>query len=509
MKVITMYLPQFHRVKENDEWWEPGYTEWTAVKSAQKQFEEHEQPRVPLNRDYYNLLERDVMQRQATLMQKYGVDGQCFYHYWFKDGRRILEKPAENLLRWKDINMPFCFCWANETWARSWSAIKQKTSWNDSYNAKQNDPTDGILLPQDYGTELEWMEHFQYLLPFFRDERYIQIENKPVFLIYKSAIIPRLEEMAVLWNELAIQNGFDGIYLIAENTNDNAASIISQKIVYEPNAVFAMLCAKNGLHSGSLGLYDYDDFWNLMLDYQDADSTTIHEAVVGFDDTPRRGQRGIVVKGQTPQKFREYFTRLLAKNHNNELVFLNAWNEWGEGMYLEPDEKSQYAYLEGINYAKEHYVEFINQYSGHERNSQIDLLRKQVDRYRGYWVLLDKWLLLKERNVHFAQYFQRYRIEKIAIYGMGMMGRHLYEELKESDVEVCYGIDQQGQLLSNEILIYKPEDDWPKVDAVVVAVTYGYEELVSRLQLKHIGKVMLLNDVIGELDETYRNPIDL
>ena len=118
MKVIAMYLPQFHRVKENDEWWGEGFTEWTAVRGAKQLFNGHYQPRIPQNRNYYDLLEKDTMLWQASLMKQYGIDGMCIYHYWFKDGRKILEKPAENLLQWKDVDMPFCFSWANETWAR-------------------------------------------------------------------------------------------------------------------------------------------------------------------------------------------------------------------------------------------------------------------------------------------------------------------------------------------------------------------------------------------------------
>ena len=131
MKVLAMYLPQFHRVMENDQWWGTGFTEWTAAKGAEKLYEGHYQPRIPKNQYYYNLLDKDAMQWQAELMKKYHIDGMCIYHYWFKDSRRILEKPAENLLKWKNIEMPFCFYWANVTWARTWStcAVRASCSW--------------------------------------------------------------------------------------------------------------------------------------------------------------------------------------------------------------------------------------------------------------------------------------------------------------------------------------------------------------------------------------------
>ena len=144
MKTIAMYLPQFHRVKENDAWWGEGYTEWTAVKNAKPLFEGHNQPRVPLHENYYNLLEKSTMEEQAELAQQYGVDGFCFYHYYFKDGRKILEKPAENLLNWTDIKLPFCFCWANETWARTWSNVGNKNSWNEQLEVKGSKSESGV-----------------------------------------------------------------------------------------------------------------------------------------------------------------------------------------------------------------------------------------------------------------------------------------------------------------------------------------------------------------------------
>ena len=214
MKILALYLPQFHRVKENDEWWGEGFTEWTAVKDAMPFFNGHYQPRRPLNDNYYDLMEKKTMRWQARLMKEYGIDGMCMYHYWFKDGRRILEKPAENLLEWKDINMPFCFCWANMTWARTWSNIRNSAVWANKYEGESKEIDDGILLEQKYGGLLDWKEHFKYLLPFFKDERYIKKDNKPVFVLYKTELIDCLEEMTEKWQEWAVENGFNGIYFI-------------------------------------------------------------------------------------------------------------------------------------------------------------------------------------------------------------------------------------------------------------------------------------------------------
>ena len=195
MKVLAMYLPQFHRVDENDEWWGEGYTEWTAVKKGEKLFPGHEQPRVPMKHNYYDLLKKETMQWQTELMKKYKVYGMCFYHYYFQKGRKILEKPAENLLKWKDIDMPFCFSWANETWARTWSKLTGTNTWNSREEKAHEIGDDGILLKQEYGGEEDWENHFYYLQPFFEDIRYIRVENKPVFIIYKPDEISCLLQM--------------------------------------------------------------------------------------------------------------------------------------------------------------------------------------------------------------------------------------------------------------------------------------------------------------------------
>ncbi|MDK2807490.1 MAG: hypothetical protein PWP24_221 [Clostridiales bacterium] len=504
MKVITMYLPQFHKVKENNEWWEEGYTEWTAVMRAGKQYESHNQPRIPLNNNYYNLLEHDVMLNQAILMEKYDVDVQCFYHYWFKGGRRILEKPAENLLQWIDINMPFCFCWANETWARSWSAVKDKNVWNDKLSNINVEQGSGILLEQDYGDENSWRQHFEYLLPFFMDNRYLKIENKPVFVFYKTVQIPCLDIMLRLWESLAKKNGFDGIYSIGSNANADCEAILDKTLIHEPQNITALFRHSAESHAGSLTVHDYDEIWKGLLEYTDTKKNAIYGGFVGYDDTPRRGSKGTVIKNQSPESFAIYFSKLLAKNfvRGNELVFLNAWNEWGEGMYLEADVEDGYSYLNGISYAKKHYKEYLQEFERVSDSAacfQIEALKKQNERYKSYWDTLDKWLCLKEKGVNFEEYFIIRRIKNLAIYGMGMVGRHLYNELSGGSIKVVYGIDQQGQGLSKDLPIYRIEDELPEADAVVIAVTFAYEEMVANLKEKGIKQIILLNEVLERL----------
>ena len=503
MKIITMYLPQFHSIKENDEWWEKGYTEWTAVQRATKQYEKHNQPRIPLNNNYYNLLEHDVMLNQTVLMKKYGVDAQCFYHYWFKDGKRVLEKPAENLLKWIDINMTFCFCWANESWARSWSAIKDKNIWNCNYSNKDFDSEDGVLLVQDYGTENEWKQHFNYLLPFFKDKRYLKIENKPVFLLYKSAQIPCLSEMLLVWNKLAFENNFDGIYVIGANADGENSSVLDNVLCSEPQNITTIFRHGKGICSGTLTVYDYDELWNLLLNYQDRRKNVLYGGFVGYDDTPRRGINGEVIENQSPASFRINLSKLLAKNYlnGNNLVFLNAWNEWGEGMYLEPDEKDGYAYLEGVLYAKTHFMEYVQEFESNGNNFQVELLQKENERYKSYWTILESWLCLKEKNIRFERYFLNKEIRTIAIYGMGLMGRHLFSELAGSNVQVAYGIDQQGQNLNRDLCIYRPDETLPNVDAIVITVTFSYRDIVNMLEKKGFANIIILKDILSELEK--------
>lgn len=165
-QVYAFYLPQFHRTPENDEWWGEGFTEWTNVKNAKPLFPGHYQPHEPL--DYYNLLNKETMEKQAALMHEYGVDGMCFYHYYFENGRKILEKPAENLLKWTDITMPFCFYWANQSWIRSWSNMAGGNKWTEIYDQSKKEEGDGVLLRQVYGGRNEWKDHFYYMLPFLK-----------------------------------------------------------------------------------------------------------------------------------------------------------------------------------------------------------------------------------------------------------------------------------------------------------------------------------------------------
>lgn len=510
MKVYTMYLPQFHRTPENDVWWGEGFTEWTAVKGAREFFAEQQQPKVPQYENYYNLLDYNTMKWQAELMQKYGVDGQCFYHYWFKDGRRILEKPAENLLQWKDVGMPFCFYWANESWIRSWSNLNNGNIWMNEEQKDTDAPS--VLLEQAYGDRDAWVEHFEYLLPFFKDERYIRIEDKPVFMLYKTKIIPVLTEMIDCWQNLAKEHGLKGIYFIGAETDEGSKKKVDAELIHEPKDTVGHCFSERytyGTEKNICRALTYDAVWQQLLrkdSGEDSDKPIFYSGFVGYDDTPRRGKSGTSVYGATPEKFREYLTELMAKNaaSGNEIVFLNAWNEWGEGMYLEPDETYGSEYLEGILYAKHHYKERVCRYTISDetrkwRMQNIDNLQKKAERYECHWRVEHKLLLLKERKLSLAEYLREKGILRVAIYGMGMIGKHVMEELGNSEVELRYGVDRSAEDIHLAIPVYQLSASLEEVDAVIISTVNIFEEVSEEIrELGVFANIISLENLLDE-----------
>ena len=480
MRIITMYLPQYHVVKENSEWWGEGYTDWVAVKQAEPLYEGHVQPRIPKDNRYYNLLEKDTMEWQADLMHQYGIDGVCMYHYWFKDGRRILEQPAENLLQWKDINMPFCFYWDSQSWVRSWSKLSESNAWADKFEAKESIGERAVLLEQDYGNEKQWKQHFEYLLPFFRDERYIRINDRPVFMFYRTASIGCIKQMTQKWNEWAKEQGLRGIYFIGANGDIHSQDVIDANIFHEPAHIIGEIGTKRD-KKDEPGKVPYDEVWGGILKSRRTLHKTYYSGFVGYDDTPRRECVGTVIEGQTPEKFQKYLAELLAKNEvfGNEITFLNAWNEWGECMYLEPDEKDGEKYLQAVLSAKGSYKEYIPKYIkqyesfSNEVLLEITSLQSKCDKYQYLWRAMDKWMLTKEKKIQLSEYFLRKGIRTIGIYGFSKLGRHLFEELKETDVKVVFGIDQNREIKNVKIPIYSIEEDLPKVDAIILTMAEG------------------------------------
>lgn len=511
LKLIGMYLPQFHRVPENDEWWGEGFTEWTAVKSAEKQFEGHNQPRVPLHDNYYNLLEKETMEWQAKLANEHGIYGFCFYHYYFKHGRKILEQPAENLLKWKDINTHFCFCWANETWARTWSNISGANTWSEKFEKETKDDN-GILLEQDYGREMEWKKHFEYLLPFFKDSRYIKIENKPVFAFYKPDDIPVINEMLALWEILSSKEGFDGIYSIAVNSfahTDMSAVLLQGPRAYKDAKVAGKTVAEEW--DKKMRCTDYEKVWKNAVECDGLNRQKVYYGgFVDYDDSPRRGNLGSFMKNAGPEIFEKYAYQLAVKNivNKNELFFINAWNEWGEGNYLEPDEKNGYAYLEALKritercneeeFDSKHEWEKIKKEINIEEMNKNEELLNEIKRYQRCYYLLDRWMLLREQNMGLEKYFKTRHYNKIIIYGFAAIGKHLFSELKETSVQIVCALDRRSEMKYPDIEILSPNaiDKLPQADVIVVTVIRDAEKIARELRERTGKAVVTLESII-------------
>lgn len=361
MRLIAFYLPQFHEIPENNEWWGKGFTEWVNVRNAQKYYDWEVQPRVPLNNNYYCLLDPKVQEWQAQLAKKYDIYGFCYYHYWF-DGHMLLEKPMENMLSNQNIDLPFCICWANENWTNAWVSADAK-----------------VLIGQTYGDKAEWKRHYDYLLQFFKDERYIKHDNKPLMIIYRPEIIPCLNDMLDYWNELAVNDGFSGFDFAYQNagldfpvrkdnsrfTFDIEMQPIYAKLTMEGRKKrriksFALNALKtlhldwirtsaNKVHGPKV--FDYDTVWQTVLDTPPISHKSVPCAFVDFDNTSRRKEQGWLFKGVSVEKFKYYFEKYVKKakkEYETDLMFIFAWNEWAEGGYLEPDEYNKYGYLDSI-----------------------------------------------------------------------------------------------------------------------------------------------------------------
>lgn len=340
MEKYAFFLPQFHEIKENNEWWGKGFTEWVNVKNAKPLFKGHKQPKVPID-GYYNLLNKETVIHQTELMHKYGIDGMIYYHYYF-EGRMLLEKPAENLLKWKDIDQPFFFCWANHSWNRSWEG---KTT---------------ILLEQTYGKQEEWEKHFQYLLKFFKDKRYIKKDNKPLIMIFN----PNFEEKVKIFNyfnKRCKENGFDGIILINSCNNEkdyNKTKIenveySSYYFFREPTYSISLsrnFCIKviqkleQIFKIQKFRIYNGDKLLKNAIKKMKHNKYIIHGLFFEWDNTPRHKKRGYVITPISHEMFINYMNNV----RDEEFLFINAWNEWAEGMILEGTEENGYKYLEWI-----------------------------------------------------------------------------------------------------------------------------------------------------------------
>lgn len=357
-KIFAAYLPQYHETEENNLFWGEGYTDWVGVKNAKPISEGHRQPKVPLNEKYYDLSDVKNIAWQAELAKKYGIDGFCIYHYWFEGGKAVLDTPARLIKEHPEIDINYFFSWDNSSWIRSWSNISGN-AWAPDFDGVRT--SQNYLLKHDYGDQDSWDEHFYWLLPFFRDERYYKIEDRPVFVFFNVDKKEVIEKVAARWKYLAEKNGIKGLYLITGVGPFRNQHCLDAQFKYQPLGLWnkkkalarriGKLIKKDGF-TNFPNRFTYTKAWKKILRQSKRyiKQSVYVSGIVRYDDTPRRGEKSNIIYGDTPELFEKYFGKLyeMCCAAKMEFMFLTAWNEWGEGAYLEPDEDTEYKYLEAV-----------------------------------------------------------------------------------------------------------------------------------------------------------------
>jgi hypothetical protein len=339
VRVIAFYLPQFHPIPENDRWWGPGFTEWTNVTRAVPLYRGHDQPRRPGELGYYDLRVREVRHRQAELARKYGIHGFCYYYYWFS-GRRLLERPLELMLADHDLDFPFCLCWANESWSRRWDGSERD-----------------ILIEQSYGPD-DPSRFIRDVAPVLRDPRFITVDGSPMLLVYRPAVIPDVREVLRTWRTTAAEVGLPGLHVCGVQSNDYTSGLedgFDAMVEFPPHSIPVDEITREvpDVASDFSGkIFSYADVVRYCTALGSCIRLPVYRGLMtSWDNTARRGLASHIYYDSTPEHYEVWLRRLLAytrRHHQGDhrLLFVNAWNEWAEGAYLEPDEKHRYGYLE-------------------------------------------------------------------------------------------------------------------------------------------------------------------
>jgi len=341
VKLIAFYLPQFHPIPENDKAWGKGFTEWTNVGKAKPFFDQQYQPRLPGELGYYDLRLSTVLEQQAELAQSYGLYGFCYYYYWF-NGRRLLNKPIDKMLLNQKVSMPFCFCWANENWTRRWDGMSKE-----------------IIVPQHHSLEDD-RAFIRNLFSAFSDERYIRINGKPLLLIYRTDLFPNPKLTTELWRSEVKKAGFDDLYLVRCESND--AFTDPRSIGFDASYEVPTFILPDDLRYEDLGslnisgdfkgrIYDYSKIVDYYCNRPEVPYKRFRDPMLAWDNTPRHKENAVIYHGVTPELYEKWIGDCVAdarkKYQGDErIVFINAWNEWAEGSYLEPDGVYGRAFLE-------------------------------------------------------------------------------------------------------------------------------------------------------------------
>jgi len=356
LRLLAFYLPQFHPIPENDLWWGTGFTEWTNVTKARPLFSGHYQPHIPADLGFCDLRVPEVREAQAALAQEYGISGFCYYHYWF-NGKRLLNRPFDEVLRSGKPEFPFCLCWANENWTRRWDGYDQE-----------------VLIGQNHSLEDD-REHIRHLLSAFEDQRYIRVHGKPLFLVYRTEILPEPERTAEVWRETARAAGIGDLYLVRVESHTKEHD--PRRIGFDAAVEFAPdfnIMPFHKLHryrSGFQGrvenqlrkvgvlpqayfdhnVFSYDDLVTRMLAKPSQPYTWFRCVTPSWDNSARRAKNAMILHQSTPEVYERWLGETIQTTvdtfHGDErLLFVNAWNEWAEGNHLEPDQRWGRAYLE-------------------------------------------------------------------------------------------------------------------------------------------------------------------
>lgn len=366
LRTIAFYLPQFHPIPENDAWWGRGFTEWTNVTRAAPLFPGHYQPHLPTDLGFYDLRVPETRAAQAALAKEHGIDGFCYYHYWF-NGRRILEKPFNAVLKSGAPDFPFCLCWANENWTRVW----------DGWNGQ-------VLLEQHYSPEDD-RRHLRTLVDAFRDPRYIRVDGKPLFLVYRVSMLPQPAQTAEVWREEAYRLGVGDLQLCTVESLhgdrvDPASIGFDAAIEFQPD--WLNLGTPSRVLDQEVRVFDYATMIQRMRERTPANYRRYPCVTPSWDNTARRRKNAYILHNSTPDIYQtwlhEAIDEAFAVDAEEPLVFVNAWNEWAEGAHLEPDQKWGRGYLEATRRARERSLALSQKEVKPANSMMVDLERPAV-----------------------------------------------------------------------------------------------------------------------------------